>query len=69
MKLRIKGNSLRIRVNRSELMKLIDTGHIEETIYFSSDEQSRLTYALEHESGLNGPTVRYQSPEVVIVLP
>jgi hypothetical protein len=69
MKLRIKGNSLRIRVTRSELMKLIDTGHIEETIYFSSDEQSRLTYALEHESGLNSPTVRYQLPEVVIVLP
>jgi hypothetical protein len=50
-------------------MKLIDTGHIEETIYFSSKEQSRLTYALEHESGLNSPTLRYQWPEVVIVLP
>jgi hypothetical protein len=69
MKLRIKGNSLRVRVTRSELMKLIDTGHIEETIYFSSKEQSRLTYALEHESGLNSPTLRYQWPEVVLVLP
>src|ERR1700730_1588414 len=69
MKLRIKGNSLRVRVTRSELMKLIDTGHIEERIYVSSNEQSRLTYALEHEFGLNSPTIRYQSPEVVIVLP
>ncbi|SRR6266849_4677186 len=69
MKLRIKGNSLRLRVTRSELMRLIDTGHIEETIHFSSNEQSRLTYALEHESDLSSATLRYQWPAVVIVLP
>ena len=33
MKLRIKGNSLRLRVSRSEVTRLIDTGHIEETIF------------------------------------
>ena len=69
MKLRIKGNSLRLRLTRSELMKLIDTGHIEETIYFSSNEQSRLTYALEHEPDLISATLRYQPPKVVVVLP
>jgi hypothetical protein len=69
MKLRIKGNSLRLRLARSELMKLIDTGHIEETIYFSANEQCRLTYALEHEPDLIGATLRYDSPEVAIVLP
>ena len=50
-------------------MKLIDTGHIEETIYFSPNEQSRLTYALEHEPDLISATLRYQPPEVVVVLP
>ena len=50
-------------------MKLIDTGHIEETIYFSHNEQSRLTYALEHEPDLISATLRYQPPEVVVVLP
>lgn len=69
MKLRIKANSLRFQLTRSELMKLIDTGHIEETIYFSSNEQSRLTYALEHEPDLNSATLRYRPPEVVVVLP
>jgi len=69
MKLRIKANSLRLRLTRSELMKLIDTGHIEETIYFSSDEQSRLTYALQHEPDLISATLRYQPREVVVVLP
>ena len=69
MKLRIKGNSLRLRVTRSELATLIDTGRIEETIYFGSSEASRLTYALEHEPKLTGATVRYQPCQVAVVLP
>jgi hypothetical protein len=69
MKLRIKGNSLRVRLTRSEVTKLIDIGHIEETIYFSSNEQSRLTYALGVEPDLTSATIRYEWPEVVIALP
>lgn len=69
MKLRIKGNSLRLRVTRSELAKLIDTGRIEETIHFSPSEDSRLTYVLEHEANLTSATLRYQPPEVVVVIP
>jgi hypothetical protein len=69
MKLRIKGNSLRFRLTRSEVAKLMNIGRIEETVYFGFDEQSRLTYALEHEPSSVGGTLRYQSPEVVIVLP
>jgi hypothetical protein len=69
MKLRIKGNSLRLRVTRSELTRLIDTAHIEETVYFGSSEGSRLTYVLEHEPNLTGATIRYQPPEVLVVLP
>jgi hypothetical protein len=68
MKLRIRGNSLRYRVTRSELEKLIDTGRIEETIYFSLDEGSRLTYALEHHSVSTSATLRYRSSELAIVL-
>lgn len=69
MKLRIKGNSLRLRVSRSEVTRLIDTGHIEETIFFGPSEHARLTYALEHGPDLMGPTLRYRPPEVVIILP
>jgi hypothetical protein len=69
MKLRIKGNSLRVRLTRSEVTKLIDIGHIEETIYFSANEQSRLTYGLGVEPDLTRATIRYEWPEVVIALP
>jgi hypothetical protein len=69
MKLRIKNNSLRFRVTRSDLANLINSSRIEETIYLAPDEQARLTYALEHEPTLSSAVVRYQSPQVVIVLP
>jgi FdhD protein len=69
MKLRIKGNSLRFRVTRSELARLLDKGRIEETIHFASDEQSKLTYALEHDSCAVTAGLRYQSREITIVLP
>jgi hypothetical protein len=48
---------------------LIDTGRVEETIYFGSSEGSKLTYVLEQEPNLTGATLRYQPPKVVVVLP
>lgn len=68
MKIRIKGNSLRFRVTQSELARLIAEGRIDETIYFSPFENSRLTYVLEHQACLLSTTLRYQPPEVAIVL-
>jgi hypothetical protein len=69
MKMRIKNNSLRFRVTRSDLANLINFNRIEETIYLAPDEQARLTYALEHEPTLSSAVLRYQSPRVAIVLP
>jgi hypothetical protein len=68
MKIRIKGNSLRFRVTQSELARLVDEGRIDETIYFSSSEDSRITYVLEHQSFSPSTTLRYQPHEVAIVL-
>jgi hypothetical protein len=68
MKIRIKGNSLRFRVTQSELARLMDEGRIDETIYFSPSEDSRLTYVLEHQSSSSSTSLRYQPPEVAIVL-
>jgi hypothetical protein len=69
MKLRIKGNSIRLRVTQSELTKLIATGRIEETIYFTSSAESGLTYALEHAVDAPRTYLRYQPLEVAIILP
>lgn len=69
MKLRISGNSIRLRLLRSEVAALIETGHIEQTIHFAADDQAFLVYGLEHEIGLADVEVRYKQSQVIIVLP
>lgn len=69
MKLRIKGNSLRFRVTRSELEAFRKEGRIEETTCLGPEEQSHLRYALEHNAGVETIQLRYQPPELSVVLP
>jgi len=45
MKLRIRGNSLRLRVSKTELAKLAETGKAEDIVRFSSEQGLR--YAIE----------------------
>lgn len=68
MKLRIKGNSLRVRITPSEMARLLETGRIDETIHFASDENAYLTYALEHAPEAPAISVRYSPNEVAVVL-
>jgi len=69
MKLRIKGNSLRLRVTRPELERLMKEGRIEETVSFASDDRSRLTYSLEHTAASALPTVRFVPPLLEVRIP
>lgn len=69
MKLRIKGSSVRLRVLRPEVSRLIETGSIEEKVYFTPSDQSALTYALKLESGLSKVQVRYEGAKITVVLP
>jgi hypothetical protein len=68
MKLRIKGNSLRLRVSRSELARFQAGGRIEETIHFSAAPEATLTYALESSFRPSPVTVRYGAREVTVIL-
>lgn len=47
MKLRIKGNSLRLRVTRPELATLVEGGRVAETVRFGPGPQQRLAYVLQ----------------------
>jgi hypothetical protein len=68
MKLRIKGDSLRLRIAPSELLRLMEAGRIEETVHFGLEADARLTYALE--VGVGGElAVRHQGTRVAVVLP
>ena len=69
MKMRIQGNSLRIRVGRSELAHFLHEGRIDDTVQFTAAPEGRLTYALEvSPAGITQTQVRYSPPEVVVIL-
>ncbi len=69
MKLRIKGNSLRLRLTPSELAGLLQSGRVEETIYFAPVQSASLTYAVEHNPQASGLSIRYLPENVTIVVP
>ena len=68
MKLRIKGNSLRLRVSRSELAQFQAGGRVEETIRFAEAREAWLTYALESAVQLSPVRVRYGLQDVTVIL-
>lgn len=51
MKLRIKGNSLRFRLSRSEVEAFGKTGKVAETVNFGPTEQDGFCYAIEKTTG------------------
>jgi hypothetical protein len=68
MKLRIQGNSLRLRISPSEMARLLQTGRIEDSIYFGAGEGAGLTYALEHSPQTQATTVRYAPSELTVMV-
>jgi hypothetical protein len=68
MKLRIKGNSLRLRVSPSEMTLLLQTGRIEDAIHFGPVGGARLVYALEHRPELPAMRVQYEPNEITVAV-
>jgi hypothetical protein len=68
MKLRIKGDSLRLRVSRSELKRFLQGEAIEETIHFSSEPKAQLTYALESSPDGVSTGVSFAAERVTVML-
>jgi hypothetical protein len=69
MKLRIKGNSLRLRISRSEVTRLLEGDCLEETIQFAPEACARFTYALQQDRLVGRPTVQYTENRVAVFIP
>jgi len=69
MKLRIKENTMRVRVSRSEVARLLAGDRLEETIHFTPEPVAKLSYALQQDQSLSRPTVRYTENRVAILIP
>jgi hypothetical protein len=69
MKLRIKGDSLRVRVSRSEVARLLAGDCLEETVHFTPETRAKFTYALRQDASLSRPAVEYTENRVMILMP
>lgn len=66
MKLRIKGNSIRLRLLRSEVAKFGAAGIFEETTDFGA---SKLTYVLRQTSEIGELTASFSDNKITILVP
>jgi len=69
MKLRIRKNSLRLRLTKSEVAQLGETGIIEETIEFVGNDSQQLIYALESADEIENPDAIFNGGRITVFIP
>lgn len=66
MKIRIKGNSLRLRLTKSEVAQFEQDGLVEESIHFSPEQA--MTYAIQR-AGIPTITASYSANRMLLQIP
>ena len=69
MKLRIRGNSLRLRLLRGEVQRFGETGFIAETIQFGTSPAAQLIYILEADGGAQQISANFADNKVTVKIP
>ena len=69
MKLRIRGNSLRVRVTRSELELIRNNQPIQEMIHFGCHADDQLSYSLEASCNTEKVEVIFQNQRIRVMIP
>jgi hypothetical protein len=67
MKLPIKGNSLRLRISRSEVTRLLDGDCLQETVRFAPEPCAKFTYALQQDRLAGKPAVQNAENRVAVL--
>jgi len=67
MKLRIKGNSLRLRLTRSEVQRLVEHGSVEETTAFA--DAVRFSYAVRLDASVHAVSAEYAAGRITVTVP
>lgn len=69
MKLRIKGNSIRLRLGRSEVRRMLSEGIVEESTTFDISGRQRLEYVLCAAPNLLAVTASFDAGRIVVRMP
>jgi hypothetical protein len=66
MKLRIQGNSIRLRLLRGEVAEFASTGTLRETVNFGA---TNLTYVLQTADDANQLSAKFAGGEIIVSVP
>ena len=69
MKLRIRGNSVRLRLGQSEVRQLLDIGTLEEATQFDPAGNHRLVYRVEAAAGPAAIAASFTAGRVLVRIP
>ena len=69
MKLRIKGNSLRLRLLRSEVETLASVGFVSEDIRFGTGTDQALRYTIATSGEVEELTAQFVENQILVLLP
>ncbi len=69
MKLRIRGNSLRLRLLRGEVQQFGRTGRVAETIRFGASPAAQLSYVLETDDEIEQITIDFADNRITVKIP
>lgn len=67
MKLRLQGNSVRLRLTQAEVAQFSKTGYVESSVDFGGG--ARLTYILESASKIDSPQAVFRNGELRVQMP
>ena len=69
MKLRVKNNSLRLRLTQSEIARFNDSGRVEEAIEFGIEPHQRFVYRLESAPEIATMQAMIENNLITILVP
>ncbi len=69
MKLRIKGNSVRLRLTQSEVAEFAENGKFEDRTEFGVEPAQSLSYAVIAESGAEEISANFENGRISIIIP
>ena len=69
MKLRMKNNSIRLRLTQSEVARFAETGRVTETIEFGLEPFQRFAYALRSDSETEEIQAVIESNRITVLIP
>jgi len=69
MKLRIRGNSLRLRLTRSEVDRFKTQGRVDDAISFGPNDEERLAYSLVAWESAHAVSARFHQNTITVIVP